>query len=205
MKEKILEAIKKVREKSKKRNFVQTFDLIVNLKDFDVKKPENKFTEDIELPYGRGKDAIIVIFSDTIKDVDCEVLSGADINELAKDKRSCKKLAKQTDFFLAEPRLMPLIGKFLGRFLGPRGKMPKVITGDVKRLIEVYKKSIRIRIKDAPVIQCIVGKEDMEDEKVAENVEAVLKFLENKLPKGKNNIKDVLIKLTMSEPIKIEV
>ncbi|RLI98381.1 MAG: 50S ribosomal protein L1 [Candidatus Aenigmatarchaeota archaeon] len=207
MTEKILAAIKELREKSKRRNFVQTFDLIVNLKDIDLKKPENRFTEDLILPHGKGKEAKIVIFADAIKEeeVGCPVLNSSDIEVLAKNKREAKKLIRKTDFFLAEPKLMPTIGKNLGQFLGPRGKMPKVITGDVKKLVESYKKSIRIRLKESPVIQCAVGNEEMEDEKVAENIKAVLEFLESKLPKGKGNIASVLLKLTMSKPVKLEV
>jgi large subunit ribosomal protein L1 len=201
---KIVEAIKKLREGSKKRNFSQTLELIVNLRDIDTKKPENRFTEIIVLPKGRGKEASIVVFSATLKeDLGVEVLSSAEIQALT--KREAKKLAKNTDFFLSEPRLMPVVGKFLGQYLGPRGKMPKVLVGNVKAMIENYKKSIRLRIKDSPVIQCLVGKEDMKDEDLVENIEAVLDFLENKLPKGKANIKNILIKFTMSKPVEIKV
>ncbi|MEM5882650.1 MAG: 50S ribosomal protein L1 [Candidatus Aenigmatarchaeota archaeon] len=205
MKEKILEKIKELRKRSKKRNFVQSFDLIINLKELDPKKPENKITEDVVLPHGRGKEARIVIFSDTIKNVNAEVLTSVDIEKIAKNKREVRKLTRSVDFFLAEPKLMPLVGKHLGQFLGPRGKMPKIITGNVEKLIEDYKKSVRIKIKDSPVIQCLVGKENMKDEEIAENIEAVIEALKAKLPKGKQNIGDVLLKLTMSKPIRIEV
>jgi large subunit ribosomal protein L1 len=100
---------------------------------------------------------------------------------------------------------MPTIGKVLGQFIGPKGKLPKIITGDVKSLVENYKKSVRIRIKDAPVVQCSVGKENMGDEKIVENIETVLKALETKLPKGKNNFKEMFVKLTMSKPVKVEM
>lgn len=205
MTEKILAAIKEVRENSKKRNFSQTFDLIVSFKEFDTKKPENKFTEDIVLPHGRGGDAEVVVFSDNIENVGCKVLTSGDINKLAKNKREAKKLISSTDFFLAEPKLMPLIGKGLGQLLGPRGKMPKLLTGDAKLLIKNYKKTVRIRIKDSPVIQCLVGKEEMSDEQIAENIESVKKTLEARLPKGKHNIGKILLKLTMSKPVGIEV
>jgi len=205
MTEKILDAIKELRQTSKKRNFVQTFDLIINLKEIDIKKPENKFSEDIILPNGRGKEASVVIFSDTIKNSNLNILTTDDINSLAKNKRAIKKLVKKTDFFLAEPKLMPLIGKVFGVYLAPRGKMPKILTGDAQKTVENYKKSVRIFIKNAPVIQCMVGNENMADEKIAENIETVLKFLETKLPKGKKNIKEILLKLTMSKPVKIEV
>lgn len=205
MTEKILQTIKGLREKSKKRNFLQTFDLIIVLRELDIRKPENRFSEDIVLPNGRGKEAKVVVFSDTIKDLDCEILNSTDIQNLGKNKREIRKLISTTDFFLAEPQLMPLIGKFFGQFLSPRGKMPKVIVGDVKKLVEDYKKSVRVKIKDSPVIQCMIGSEQMKDEKVVENIEAVLNFLETKLPKGKRNIDKVLIKLTMGKPIKVEM
>jgi large subunit ribosomal protein L1 len=205
MAEKILQAIKELREKSKKRKFAQTFDLIIVLREFDIKKPENKFSEDIVLPHGRGKEGNVVVFSDTIKDIDCEVLNSANIQNIGKNKREIRRLVSSTDFFLSEPQLMPLIGKSFGQFLGPKGKMPKLISGDVKKLVEDYKKSVRIKIRDSPVIQCMIGSEQMDDESVIENINAVLKFLETKLPKGKHNIGKLLIKLTMSNPIKIEV
>jgi len=206
MNEKILQAVKELKEKSKKRNFPQTFDLIISLKEFDIKKPENKFTEDVVLPHGRGEEAEVVVFSDSVKDVDCKVLTTEDVNKLAKNKRSTKKLVSATDFFLAEPKLMPIIGKILGAYLAPKGKMPKMFTGsEIKILVKNYKKSVRTRIKDSPVVQCLVGKEDMKDEEVVENVQEVIKALEAKLPKGKHNIGKIMLKLTMGKPVKIEV
>jgi len=205
MNEKILAKVKELKEKSKKRNFSQTFDLIVSLKEFDIKKPENKFTEDVILPHGRGKDASVTIFSDSIKDPEIKIYTNEMIQSLAKNKRAAKHLVRQTDFFLAETKLMPLVGKVLGAFVGPKGKMPKLITGDVKNLVKNYKKSVRIKVKDAPVIQCLAGKEDMKDEQIVENVEAILKFLETRLPKGKNNIGKIELKLTMGNPTKLEV
>jgi large subunit ribosomal protein L1 len=203
METKILNTIKELKEKSKKRNFSQTFDLIVILKEIDLKKPENRFSEDVVLPRGRGESASIVVFSDRLKDIDCETIGSNDIEKLSKDKRAVKKMVSKTQFFLAEAPLMPVVGKALGQFLAPRGKMPKIITGDATQLVKNLKKSVRIKIKDAPVIQCLVGNEDMSDEDVTENIESVLEFLNTKLPKGKHNIGRVLIKLTMSEPIKV--
>lgn len=205
MNEKIQEALKLLRTEENKRNFSQTFDLIISLKEIDLKKPENKFTEDVVLPYGRGEEASVVLFSDNITDTDCEILTSNDLDKLSKNKRSAKALVKNTDFFLSEAKLMPVIGKVLGQFVGPRGKLPKIVTGDVRSMVKNYKKSVRVRVKDSPVIQCMVGKEKMKDEEIGENIEAVLKFLQTKLPKGKNNIGKVLLKLTMSKPVKIEV
>lgn len=205
MNENILKAVKEARESSKRRGFLQSFDLVVNLKLIDLKKPENKLNEVFALPKGRGKDAKVVLFSDAAKGVDCSVYSSADIDRLAKDKRGLKKISRDIDFFLSEPKLMPVIGKSLGRVLAPRGKMPSLVVGDPKAIVEQHKKSVRIKVKDSPVIQCAVGIEKMRDEDVVENIEAVLGFLEKKLQKGKNNIGRVFVKLTMGKRIRLEI
>jgi len=204
MNENIVKAVKEARTSSKKRNFSQSFDLIVNLKFIDPKKPEGRINEIFALPKGRGKAAEVALFSDSSKDAGCTTYGSNDIDRLSKDNRELKRLARATDFFLSEPKLMPVIGKSLGRLLAPRGKMPAVVAGGFKEVVERHKKSVRIKVKDSPVIQCIVGIESMEDESVAENIKAVLNFLEKRLPKGKNNIGKLLIKLTMGKPVKLE-
>ncbi len=201
----IIKALEKLRTDQEKRGFTQSIDLIISLKGFDLKKPENKFSEDFILPHGRGRDANVVVFSDNLKGLDCDIVSSSDIQRMAVDKREVRKLANGTDFFLSEVPLMPLIGKSLGQTLSPRNKMPKVISGDPNSLIRNYKKSVRLAVKSAPVIQCFVGRENMDMKKIAENIESVLKFLENKLPNGRQNMGKILVKFTMGKPERIEV
>ena len=203
MNETIINAVKGARGSVKKRNFSQSFDLIVNLELMDPKKSENKLNEVFDLPKGRGKDAEVVLFAEGSKDVGCKTYGTSDIEKLAKDKRGIRKISTATDFFLSEPKMMPIIGKTLGSVLAPRGKMPSIVAGDLKEIVDKSKKSVRIKVKDSPVIQCIVGTENMKDEDVAENVESVLKFLEKKLPKGKNNMGKIILKLTMGKPMKM--
>lgn len=205
MNEKILKTIQELKSGAKKRNFPQTFDLIVSLKEFDVKKPENRIDDSFALPHGRGKDASIVIFSDTIKKEGVEVLTTGDVNSLVKNKREAKKLAKRADFLFGEPKLMPVVGKSLGTLLGPRGKIPKVLAGNIDGIISTHRRATKVRVKDSPVIQCIVGNDAMEDAKVAENIEALLKFLEGRLPGGRSNIGKVMLKMTMSKPARVEL
>lgn len=97
--EKTLVVVKAVRAGSKKRAFPQTFDLAINLKLFDPKKPENKLNEIFALPHGRGKDAKVVIFSDTIKSDDAQVFGGAEIDKLAANKRELRNVTGGADFF----------------------------------------------------------------------------------------------------------
>ncbi len=199
----ITDVIKGLKEKAKKRKFSQTFDLIIILKEFDLKKQDNKFSEDVALPHGRGGDAKVVVFADAVKNADCTVLTTNDLNRMATDKRELKNLAKSTDFFLAEAKLMPLVGKVLGQMLAPKGMMPRPITENVNELVTRLKKSVRVKVRDSPVIQAMVGKEDMADAEIEENVKVVLNAVEARLPRGKQNIRKIMLKLTMSEPVKI--
>lgn len=198
---KIEEAIEEL--KKNKRNFDQTVDLIITLRNIDLKKPENRITKEIILPHGRGKDAKVGIFSDKFG------IKKDEIEKIAKSKREAKKLAKKYDFFLATADLMPLIGKALGKFLAPRGKMPQPIPPtftkeQIDKIVEKKKKSILIRVKTSPQIQVPVGKQSMDTKAIKENVEHVIKEVISALPKGRAQIRDVYLKLTMSKPIKIE-
>jgi len=209
--EKITETVKKAKEKSKKRNFKQTWDFSINLKNIDLKKPENRITAEIVLPHGRGKDTKTLVITNTMlaeaKKVADFVLTKEQLEALKKDKKKIKKLANEYDWFFAEAPLMPLIGKIMGIALGPRGKMPKPIPPKAKLepLISTAKKTVRIKVKDSPVIHVPVGTEDMPEEKVAENIQTVYKFVKEKLPKGAGNIKSAYIKLTMGPALKLNL
>ena len=91
---------------------------------------------------------------------------------------------------------MPFVGRFLGPVLGPRKKMPKPVPASAKPepLIERLKNTAKVRIKDQPVIQAIVGTQDMDDELIADNIEAVLDILDRKLEKGRKQIKSMYVK-----------
>ena len=62
-----------------------------------------------------------------------------------------------------EVSIMPLVGRFLGPVLGPRKKMPKPVpaTAKAEPIMEKLKSTAKVRIKDQPVIQALVGAQDM--------------------------------------------
>ncbi|MBU0899130.1 MAG: 50S ribosomal protein L1 [Nanoarchaeota archaeon] len=211
LKGQILEKIKEARESSKERKFTQTWDVSVALKGLDLKKPENRFNVELNLPAGKDKKPKMVLIADALakegKNYVDFVLTKAELEKLAGNKKKLKSLANEYDLFLGEISLMPLIGKHLGAVLGPRGKSPKPIPPNVKLepFIEASKKNVRVTLRDNPVVYVSVGSEKMEDEKIATNTEAVINLVKSKLPKGVYNIKAVYIKLTMGKPAKIIV
>lgn len=208
----ITTAIKEVKEKSKKRNFTQSVELILNLKDIDMKSPEGRIQERIELPHPSPEkpNKICVIATGELalkaKRAKADLVIGKDeLAGLAGRKKDLRKIANEYNFFMAEAPLMPRVGKTLGPALGPRGKMPVPVppTADISDLIKRYRKMVFVRMRNQPVIRCRVGTESMKEEEIAENVQTVLKSIEGKLKRGTKNIKTVYLKTSMGKPVKI--
>jgi large subunit ribosomal protein L1 len=200
----IKEAIEQLR-KEKKRKFDQTVDLVVNLKNFDVRKEAlNTF---VTIPHA-GDKKIAAFFTKRSKLVD--TITEEDFSKY-KDLKDMKKLAKKYDSFMAVAPMMSKVATKFGRVFGPMGKMPSPQAGIVgkedgdmvKGMIEKMNKSIRVKNKEM-AIKLAVGKESMKDEDLVENIGAVLKNLEKILPRNKDNVKEVLVKFTMTKPVKVD-
>lgn len=210
----ILNAVKEAKEKAGKRNFTQSVELILTLQDIDMKSPEGRLQENVELPHSPlGKtNKICVIASGELalkaKRANADlVMDKTDLEALAGKKKEIRKIANEYDFFIAEAPLMPLVGKILGAALGPRGKMPVPIppTADIENLLNKYRKTVVIRMRNQPIIQCRVGTENMKEEELAENIQAILKVVEGKMKRGIKNVKSIHIKTTMGPPVKIKL
>ncbi|HIQ31994.1 50S ribosomal protein L1 [Methanothermococcus sp. SCGC AD-155-E23] len=209
--EKILKAVKEARARAKPRNFTQSVELIVNLKELDLTKPENRLKEQVVLPHGRGKEAKIAVIAKgdlaaQAEELGLTVIREEDLERLGRDKKLAKKIANEHDFFIAQADMMPLVGRLLGPILGPRGKMPQPVppTANLKPLVEKLKKTVVINTRDKPFFKTLVGNEKMSDEELADNIEAVLSVLPKKYEKGLYHVKSAYVKLTMGPAVPIE-
>ena len=189
---------------AKKRNFVETVELAINLKDIDLSVPKNRITDDIILPYGRGKDVHVCVIGGgelalKAKGVADTVITPEELQTIADDKKQAKKIAIKTDYFIAEAPLMAVVGKKLGTVLGPRGKMPKPIPpgADPTAMVDNLRKTVSVRTKDRMTFHAPVGTVNMPAEELAENIEVILKRVELKLEKGRMNIDSAYVKTTM--------
>jgi ribosomal protein L1 len=75
---------------------------------------------------------------------------------------------------------------------------------NLKSLVDNLQKTVRAVAKTASSVKLKAGHEDMKPEDVAENMQSIHHNVLHKLPQEKNNIKNVLVKKTMSPPIKVE-
>ncbi|MFC1728231.1 50S ribosomal protein L1 [Nanoarchaeota archaeon] len=210
----IIEALKKAKEASKKRNFAQSVDLIITLKGLDMKKPDNQVDLFIVLHHPKGKESKVCALigpetKESAKTCDKVILED-EFKKYQTDKKLLKNLVNDYDFFIAQANLMPKIATTFGRVLGPNGKMPNPKAGcvvppkaNLGPVVEKLKNTIRASAKVQPMIQCIIGKEDMDEKQIVDNILTVYKQIASHVPNESNNIKSVLIKLTMGKPVKV--
>ncbi len=208
----LLDAVKEAKEKSGQKKFNQTVDFILDIKEIDMKAPEGKIQEIIELPHAPAKpNRICVVASGELalkaKRANADnVIERADLDALAGKKKDLRKIASDYDVFISEASLMPTVGRTLGPVLGPRGKMPIPVapTADVAALIEKHRKTVVVRMRNQPIIQTTVGTQDQSDEDLVDNIQAVLRVLEGKLKRGLKNIDIAFVKTSMGPPVKIK-
>jgi len=128
------------------------------------------------------------------------------------DKKALKKLVKKFDFFMAQASVMPKVATTFGKILGPAGKMPSPQLGllfnvNEKGINELKKKinnNIKIKVRE-PSIKLAIGKQSMKNDEIISNVLAVYDAVLKSLSKGKENIKNIELKFTMTKPQKIYI
>ncbi|MEA1931855.1 50S ribosomal protein L1 [Halohasta litorea] len=206
----IVEAVSRALDESPPRNFRETVDLAVNLRDLDLNDPAKRVDESIVLPSGTGQETQIIVFAEgetalQAESVADEVLSGDDLEDLGDDTDAAKDLADETDFFVAEASLMQDIGRYLGTVLGPRGKMPTPLQpdDDVVETVNRMKNTVQVRSRDRRTFHTRVGADDMSEEDIASNIDVIIRRLEANLEKGPLNLDSIYVKTTMGPAVEV--
>ena len=187
----LIEAIEKMKEQSPSRNFLESVDISINLRDINLQDPSKRFQIDVQLPNPVEKEVSVCILAEGAQLVEAQsagaarVIDKDELENISREPKLAKKLAQQYDFFIASAPLMPIIGRSLGKFLGPRGKMPKPIppNAPIEPLLQTYGSTIQVRLRQSPVVHARIATVKMENEAIRDNAVAVLRNVENKLEK----------------------
>jgi len=202
--------IKKARDSAPKRKFTQSAELTLVLKDIDVKKGFS-LNEIVVLPNPTKKGASLCVLGGgdmgmRAKKVGVEtVLEPEVLDRLGTNKRDARKVVRAHDFFLADASLMSAVGRALGQFLGPKGKMPTPLPygAPIETIASRLRSSTRIRSKNQLNMSTKIGDEGLTDEEIAANANAVISAVEKKLPQGDKNLRNTVIKFTMGNAVKM--
>ena len=215
-KQTIEKALAKVLEEKGSKKFTQTVDLIINLKDLDLKKNDQQLDIFVNLPHSKGKEAKICglvgpeLVSESEKNFD-HTIEAHDFDALKSKPKEIKKLAEEYDYFVAQATIMPQVATVFGRILGSRGKMPNPKAGCVvppkaqlAPLAKRLRDTIRVSAKTSLVISVPVGNESMPVEEIVENIDTVYKNVISHTVQGLNNFKFASLKLTMGKLVRID-
>ena len=207
---KIKEAVEKVREASPARKFEQSFDLVINLRELDMNRPDNRVNIRFQLPRGIGERKVLVFASGDLalrsrRAGADEVIEPEELAQLATDKKAAKRRLADYDVFVAEAPMMPTVGRVAGPILGPRGKMPTPVPpqAPIDNILDRERRTIVLRSRDKPFVHCIVGKEGMSDDDVTQNIETVVSNITDATKRGFANVKSMYLKLTMGGSVKL--
>ena len=207
---KIKEAVEKVREASPARNFEQSFDLVINLRELDMNRPDNRVNIRFQLPKGIGDRKVLLFASGDLalrsrRAGADDVIEPEELAQLATDKKAAKRRLADYDVFVAEAPMMPTVGRVAGPILGPRGKMPTPVPpqAPIDNILDRERRTIVVRSRDKPFVHCMVGVEGMSDDDVIQNIETVITNLSAATKRGFANIKSMYLKLTMGGSVKL--
>jgi large subunit ribosomal protein L1 len=202
------ELIKEAKTSSKERKFKQSIELIITFKDIDVKKGF-AINEVVQLPKTSSPATVCIIatgdMNQKAKAAKADSVIGTEeLEKFGNNKRESRKFINKYDFFLADTKVMPTVGKTLGQLLGPRGKMPTPVPFDasIEAFLERFRSCIKVRTRASLSISSKIGDVTMEDADLVINAHTVLRAIEAKLPNGEKNMKKILIKTTMGKPVK---
>ncbi|MBN1801371.1 MAG: hypothetical protein JW891_07685 [Candidatus Lokiarchaeota archaeon] len=212
--------LKKEGKKDKIRKFDESIDFIINLKDINLNDPKQRIEKELILPNDiitQDMPNICVIASDEIlmeaKKLKIDTIDSEGLISLnGQEKKEKKKFVKKYDYFIVEDKMMRDVAKYLARFLGPVGKMPKPFPSgygivssvdDLNTAIDRYKKIIRVSVKKHPIVQVKIGKKSMAKDKLYANMKAVVDYIADLMPHKYNNFKSIYLKTTMGQPVKL--
>eukprot|EP00298_Acanthocystis_sp_HF-20_P015712 c21236_g1_i1.p1 GENE.c21236_g1_i1~~c21236_g1_i1.p1 ORF type:complete len:225 (-),score=65.04 c21236_g1_i1:235-885(-) len=203
-----IEDIRKEVKKDKKR-FVQTLELQIALKNYDITK-DKRFQGTLRLPVAPKRKFKVCVFADAAH-IDQAQKLGIDYKDiealkaLKKDKKLVRSLAKSYDAFLASEGLIKQVPRLLGPTLQRAGKFPISLGNDDSmgdKAVDL-KCSIKFQLKKVLCLATAVANLSMPTDQIEKNILLAVNFLVSLLKKNWQNVKSLVIKSTMGKAHRI--
>ena len=207
----VLASVEQLRTVMKARKFTETIELQVTLKDYDPMK-DKRFVGSVRLPNVPRPTLKICLIGDAkheaeakAANLDIDVTSLDELKKFNKDKKLVKKWAKKYSILLASDTVLKKVPVVVGPILTRIQRFPQVVSHkeSLEQKVLDTRASVKFQLKKVTCMNTAVGRADMSDEELKQNVMMSLNFLASLLKKGWHNIKAVYIKSTMSSSIKL--
>lgn len=193
----------------KKRNFTETIEMQVTLKNYDPQR-EKRFSGTFKLPTVPRPNLKCCMLGNAVHceqadRIGVDHMSVEDLKKLNKNKKLVKKLAKKYDFFLASDNMIKQIPRLLGPGLTKAGKFPSLLSSkdDMQEKIDEVKSTIKFQMKKVMCMNVAVGNVELSKKENIVNVQLAANFLASLLKKQWQNIGVIYIKSTMGPPQQI--
>jgi len=190
----------------KKRNFLETVELQISLKNYDPQK-DKRFSGTVKLPHVPREKYRVCVLGDAAHcdEANANEISCMDVEalkKLNKDKKLVKKLAKKYDAFMASESLIRQIPRLLGPGLNKAGKFPSLITHQESMVnkIKDIKCTIKFQMKKVLCLAVAIGNVQMSEDELVQNLNLAINFLVSLLKKNWQNVRSLHIKSTMGRP-----
>ena len=165
-KNELIDALKRAKETSQKRNFNQSIDLIINLRGLDFKKQENQLDLFVNLHYGRGKKVSVCSLigpelEPQSKEILNELLSSLILCDTGTTRLSAKILERQVKKYKTqENKIMDVLDRIKKEAYEIKDQL---IRGNIKNVGEIldqtwqYKKMLDNKISNNKLDQVYQG------------------------------------------------
>lgn len=193
----------------KNRNFLETIDLQIGLKNYDPQK-DKRFAGNIKLPHIPRPKLRVCVLGDAFH---CEKATGLGLDfknaeglkNFNKNKKIIKKFAKKYHQFVASESLIKQIPRLLGPGLNKAGKFPSLVqqTDDLGTKVDEVKATVKFQLKKVLCLNVAVGNCGMSEQEIVDNLKLAINFLVSLLKKNWQNVKVLYIKSTMGKPQRI--
>ena len=187
----------------KKREFVETIELQIGLKNYDPQK-DKRFSGVIKLPHiPRPKMRVCVLgdayHCEKAAALGLEFKNAEGLKNFNKNKKLIKKFAKKYHAFVASESLIKQIPRLLGN---KAGKFPTLVqqSEELSGKVDEVKATIKFQLKKVLCLNVAVGHIGMEPPQVLENTKLAINFLVSLLKKNWQNVKVLYLKSTMGKP-----
>ncbi|KAL0213000.1 hypothetical protein RCL1_006745 [Eukaryota sp. TZLM3-RCL] len=186
-----------------KRGFLETVELQIGLKNYDIKK-DKRFAGSLELPVCPRPNLSVCILGDAAH---CDLASKLglpfmtvdNLRSLNKDQKVIKRLAKKYAAFLASESVLRILPSICGAGFSKAGKFPTLLKGDEDMMAKVnsLRATVKFQLKKSLSLNVAVGNIGMNREELARNIQLAVNFLVSLLKKQWTNMNVIYIKSTM--------
>ncbi|KAL4532204.1 hypothetical protein Ndes2437B_g02619 [Nannochloris sp. 'desiccata'] len=194
---------------TKKRNFTETIELQIGLKNYDPQK-DKRFSGSVKLPFCPRPQMKVCVLGDVkhceeATAIGVDAMTVDDLKKLNKNKKLVKKLAKRYAAFLASDSVIKMIPRLLGPGLNKAGKFPTLITHNdsLENKVNEIRSSVKYQLKKVLCLGVAVGNVALAEKELYINIQMAINFLVSLLKKNWQNVKTLNIKSSMGKPVRL--